>query len=117
MAVPRPALQRPDNFKICVFQVGWRSPLAIALLAALLATPFLPQTAAQDTTAAAASNEPVKTGEALVDAVEANSEAQDYKEEAKPVKAQVVQQEPAALIASGTGDIDTTGHSCTLSLP
>lgn len=49
------------------------------------------------------------SGEALTDAVEANSESQDYNEETKPIKAQVIKEEPAAMIASGTGDLDTTG--------
>lgn len=50
-----------------------------------------------------------QTGQALDDAIEANSEAQDYNEETKPVKAQIVKEEPAVTIASGTGDLDTTG--------
>lgn len=36
-------------------------------------------------------------------------EAQDYQEETVPVNAQVIKGEPAAMIASGTGDISTTG--------
>ena len=58
---------------------------------------------------AAQSTETAKSGEDLTEAVEANSEAQDYNEKTKPVKAQVVKQEPAAMLASGTGDLDTTG--------
>lgn len=58
---------------------------------------------------AAQSTEAAKSGEELTEAVEANSEAQDYNEKTKPVKAQVVKQEPAAMLASGTGDLDTTG--------
>lgn len=50
-----------------------------------------------------------QSGQALDDAIEANSEAQDYNEETEPVKAQIVKEEPAVLIASGTGDVDTTG--------
>ena len=59
---------------------------------------------------AAESTETAKSGEELTEAVEANSEAQDYNEKTKPVKAQVVKQEPAAMLASGTGDLDTTGN-------
>ena len=58
------------------------------------------------------STEQAKSGDALEDAVEANSEAQDYKEDTKPVKAQIVKQEPAVMIASGTGDVDTAGELC-----
>lgn len=58
---------------------------------------------------AAQSKDSAKSGEALEDAVEANSEAQDFKESANPVKAQVVKQAAAVMLASGTGDIDTTG--------
>ena len=62
---------------------------------------------------AAKSTETAKSGEELAEAVEANSEAQDYNEKTKPVKAQIVKQEPAAMIASGTGDLDTTGTHLT----
>lgn len=61
------------------------------------------------TNEAAKSKELAKSGEELAEAVETNSEAQDYNEKTMPVKAQVVKQEPAAMIASGTGDLDTTG--------
>lgn len=61
------------------------------------------------TSEAAKSTEPIKSGNDLAEAVEANSEAQDYNEASKPVKAQVIKEEPAAMIASGTGDLDTTG--------
>lgn len=50
-----------------------------------------------------------QSGQALDDAIEANSEAQDYNEDTNPVKAQIVQEEPAVMLASGTGDLDTTG--------
>ncbi|KAK9821811.1 hypothetical protein WJX81_008502 [Elliptochloris bilobata] len=98
-----------------------------ALLALLLATAVVAGAAADaDPTAArvAAAADPkaatsaagadakalvAKTGAELERAVEANVEAQDYQEETSPVKAQVVQGEPAALLASGTGDISTTG--------
>lgn len=54
---------------------------------------------------------PAKSGAELEKAIEANVEAQDYQEETVPVNAQVIKAEPAALIASGTGDISTTGAS------
>ena len=54
---------------------------------------------------------PAKSGAELEKAIEANVEAQDYQEETVPVNAQVIKAEPAALIASGTGDISTTGTS------
>ena len=71
-------------------------------------------TVSDPTSEAAKSGETAKSGQELADAVEANSEAQDYNEKTKPVKAQVVMQEPAAMIASGTGDLDTTGGSVTV---
>lgn len=108
--------------------------MSVVLFASLFAAPLLAQTQTDATTAdtiaaaditgvadatstaasdaekqAAQSTEPAKSGTSLEDAVEANSEAQDYKEDTKPVKAQVVKQEPAVMISSGTGDIDTTG--------
>ena len=55
------------------------------------------------------SPEPAKSGTELDKAIEANVEAQDYAEETAPVRAQIIKGEPAALIASGTGDISTTG--------
>ena len=58
---------------------------------------------------AANSTEPAKSGADLEKAIEANVEAQDYQEETAPVRAQIIKSEPAALIASGTGDISTTG--------
>lgn len=66
-------------------------------------------TTSNPTTEAVKSKEEAKSGEDLAEAVEINSGAQDYNEKAKPIKAQVVKQEPAAMIASGTGDLDTTG--------
>jgi len=69
-------------------------------------------TVSDPTSEAAKSSEKAKAGQELADAVAANSEAQDYNEKTKPVKAQVVMQEPAAMIASGTGDLDTTGGCC-----
>ena len=59
--------------------------------------------------AAAIAPEPAKSGTELENAIEANVEAQDYQEETQPVSAQIIKAEPAALIASGTGDISTTG--------
>ena len=59
--------------------------------------------------APAAAPQPAKSGAELEKAIEANVEAQDYQEETVPVNAQVIKAEPAALIASGTGDISTTG--------
>ena len=44
-------------------------------------------------------------------------EAQDFQEETEPVKAQVIKAEPAALIASGTGDIAPSGRHVTCSCP
>ena len=59
--------------------------------------------------AAATAPEPAKSGAELEKAIEANVEAQDYQEETQPVSAQIIKAEPAALLASGTGDISTTG--------
>ncbi len=59
--------------------------------------------------AANSADEPAKSGADLEKAIEANVEAQDYQEETAPVRAQIVKGEPAALLASGTGDISTTG--------
>lgn len=53
--------------------------------------------------------EPAKSGAELEKAIKANVEAQDYQEETTPIKAQIIKGEPAALIASGTGDISTIG--------
>ena len=52
---------------------------------------------------------PAKSGTELEEAIESNVEAQDYQEETTAVRAQIIKGEPAALIASGTGDISTTG--------
>ena len=69
------------------------------------------------TTQAAPAPQPAKSGTELEEAIEANVEAQDYQEETTAVRAQIVKGEPAALIASGTGDISTTGDSLTRMLP
>ncbi len=61
------------------------------------------------TAQAAPAPQPAKSGTELEEAIEANVEAQDYQEETTAVRAQIVKGEPAALIASGTGDISTTG--------
>jgi hypothetical protein len=62
--------------------------------------------------AAATAPEPGKSGAELEKAIEANVEAQDMQEETTPVNAQIIKAEPAAALASGTGDISTTGaHS------
>ncbi len=58
---------------------------------------------------AAPAPEPAKSGAELDKAIKANVEAQDYQEETAPVRAQIIKGEPAALIASGTGDISTIG--------
>ena len=80
---------------------------------ALVKTAGQAKTTATDTIAKTektdATDADVKTGQALTDAIEANSEAQDYNEDTEVVKAQVVKEEPAVEIASGTGDVDTTG--------
>jgi hypothetical protein len=59
--------------------------------------------------AATPAPQPGKSGTELDKAVEANVEAQDFQEETAPVYAQIIKAESAALIASGTGDISTTG--------
>lgn len=80
-----------------------RAPAAAIFLAAcVLCAPTLLE-------AAAPAPQPAKSGAELEKAIEANVEAQDYQEETVPVNAQVIKAEPAALIASGTGDISTTG--------
>lgn len=58
---------------------------------------------------AAPAPEPAKSGAELDKAIKANVEAQDYQEETAPIRAQIIKGEPAALIASGTGDISTIG--------
>ena len=53
-------------------------------------------------------------GEELKKQIDDNSEAQEYKENTKPVKAQIVKQEAAANLESGTGDVSTTGANITV---
>lgn len=74
-----------------------------AALALLLCTALV------HTVTAAGAPEPGKSGAELEKAIEANVEAQDMQEETTPVSAQIIKAEPAAQIASGTGDISTTG--------
>ena len=89
-----------------------QAPACGLLLYLCLSCAVLPLALGQDasTDATNAVVDPTaKSGEALEDAVGANSEAQEYKEEAIAVKAQVVKQEAAAELSAGDGDIDTTG--------
>ena len=51
------------------------------------------------------------TGDELKKQLDDNSEAQEYKEGTKPIKAQIVKQEEAATLESGTGDVSTTCES------
>ena len=83
--------------------MGWRRAAGLALCALVFSAAAL-------TAAAAPAPEPGLSGAELESAIEANVEAQDFQEETEPVKAQVIKAEPAALIASGTGDISTTGQ-------
>lgn len=61
------------------------------------------------TTGTAAAAVDAKSGEELKQAIEDNSEAQEYKEDTKQVNAQIVKTEAAATLESGTGDVATTG--------
>ena len=61
-------------------------------------------------THAAPAPKPGLSGAELEEAIEANVEAQSFQEETTPVEAQIIKAEPAALIASGTGDISTIGE-------
>jgi hypothetical protein len=54
------------------------------------------------------------SGEELKKKVEENIEAQDYLREASKVVAQVIKQEAPAELASGTGDVASTGNAHTL---
>ena len=98
----------------------WRAAALICLLC--FAIPVITQDVQATAATATTSGEGViagaaegQTGQALDDAIEANSEAQDYNEETLPVTAQIVKEEPAIEIASGTGDIDTTGRESSTS--
>ncbi len=51
------------------------------------------------------------SGEELKQKVEENIEAQDYLREASKVVAQVIKQEAPAELASGTGDVASTGNA------
>ena len=94
-----------------------RRPIAVAVFAlAALAAAQSPDAAVavappDDAGAATAHAAPLPVDPALRAALDAAEAAQEERDEpAAPVTAHVIKQAPAAVLASGTGDVDTAGE-------